>query len=138
MKTNSSVDDALGDLFCRYEMLRSYSAALEIARIYRFELDEPEKAEIWLEKAYYCGPRTAESARNLVRYYEETGQGSLARRWSWEARKCAFIAEVMQDSRFREDFVNSAYAIEKNWTDIVASLRNRDNPDFVFSLFEVK
>ena len=120
-----SVELRIEDCRARYTLTRSYDAARDLAYIYRDEVHDRENALIWNEKAYLCGPRTSESAREAAEFSRSLGEKVSAARWMNEARKSSFLERVVADSRFREDFHLTGAHIKASWEDLASQLNKR-------------
>lgn len=120
-----SVEQRIEDCRARYTLTRSYDAARDLAYIYRDEVYDRENALIWSEKAYLCGPRTSESAREAAEFSRSLGETVSASRWMNEARKSSFLERVVADSRFREDFFLTGAHIKASWEDLASRLSQR-------------
>lgn len=119
------IEKRIEECKARYHLTRSYNSARDLAYIYRDEVQDRERALIWNEKAYLCGPRTSDSAREAADFSRSLGEKISAARWMNEARKSSFLEGVVADNRFRADFFATGQHIQESWEDLVSQLNKR-------------
>lgn len=122
---SEQIEKRIEECKTRYHLTRSYNSARDLAYIYRDEVQDRERALIWNEKAYLCGPRTSDSARAAAEFSRSLGEKISVQRWMNEARKSSFLEGVVADNRFREDFHLTGAHIKASWEELVSQLNKR-------------